>query len=259
MIPALPSRPRNTDAFEDERHLLRWLVARLESPSRSDLSFRGLSESQDYVLGVVAPLIRMQLIHARAVLTLVSAKTAEAAYPIVRTMVEIWAEIAYLLQQPLALERSLGSQAWTLLCLMHPPAADSPEVREAAVALRDAFPTDWCRYETRFNQRRTQHHSGQGWSALVRTICGEDVHRLYGVLSWHSHSIAASVSDVQYQDLDGGRTRRTFNQARPEAAAAIDVCTFAVRALHASWAAFEKEYGALGTPRARAERRDGAA
>lgn len=247
MIPKLPHRPRNSDAFEDERHLLGWLVARLTSRCRSELRFSNISAESAYILDVVAPLLRAQIAYGRAVYRLTAHDLSEAAYPITRSMLEVWAETAYLLENHPTVERAVKNQAWTLLTLSSPPAKPSKAISFALTGLRRRFPHEVQAVEGRHPKQRTRHHSGMGWKALVAHSCGEDVAELYGFLSWHTHAIAQVVADVQYEEApEWVRTR--YKPARPDDLAAIDVCTFAVRALHGSWDAFYAAYGHAGEP-----------
>ncbi|HEX6751484.1 MAG TPA: DUF5677 domain-containing protein [Longimicrobium sp.] len=247
MIPPLPKSPKNDDAFEDERHLLGWLVARLSSGCRSDLQFDDLSTEMYLPLTTVLPLLRAQIVYGRSVYRLSAHGLSEAAYPLTRAMLEVWAEIEYLLADPAkAFPRAVENTVWTLLVIGAPPGKQRSDLDAAVVAAESEFPDAVKAIKRRFN--RYKHHSGRGWSEIIRESCGEDVARLYAMLSWHTHAIAQNAVDITYEE-GPNYIRETYNQVRPEGDAISDVCTFAVRALYGSWNAFYSVYGSLGKPR----------
>ncbi len=248
MIPPLPRHPRNSDAFEDERHLLGWMVARLSSPCRSDLQFENLSAELELILSTVAPLFRTQISYGRAVYRLTAHGLAEAAFPVTRAMLELWAETVYILEDSATAERAMANRIWTVLTLRSPPGVPVAELEESVQTLKREVPELFHLLEARFAKHRTRHHSGMGWGALIAHSCGEDAARLYSFLSWTTHAITAGIANVTYEEKLNV-ARRTFEQARPEELAVQDVCTFAARALYGTWAAFYATYGDLGSPR----------
>jgi hypothetical protein len=233
--------------FDDERQLLGWLLARLAAPSRSHLDFTKASDEQLFSHGAVAPLFRAQMQYGRAVYRLSGLKLSEAAYPICRSMLELRAEITYVLGGSPSIDRALASMLWLILALQSPPGQAWPELRSAANDLRKHDPVLFAQISSRFKSKPFGHHSGMGWTKLVATYCGARGRSQYGFLSLHTHALAQGATNVEYS-THGMLTTRRYHQARPESKARSDVCLLAVDILTGTWDAIVAAYSGVVKP-----------
>lgn len=247
MIPAIPSSFRHGRPFDDERQLLGWLLARLRAPSRTSLSFVGVPDDLRTLLGVSIPLLRAQQQHARAVYRLSGLGVAESAYSICRSMLELRAAHAFLLETAPSPERAFLSSIWSLLVVQSPPGRPTREVTKALSAAKSADPALYKTVADRFAKRPFGHCSGMGWTKLVSKYGGNNAAYEYGYLSWHTHVIAATAADVRQQIARNYRTT-TFTQFHPEHLMSQDVCLHAINLLHGVWLDFHRVFGPIGKP-----------
>lgn len=245
MIPQLPQHYRDGRPLEDERTALRWVIARLASPSRSVLSFPGMSEDLNVVLRATLPLLRMQIEYARAVHRLSGLSLSEVGYGVCRSMLEVRASLAYILGAAPNSGRAFGNQIWTMLVLQSAPGRPLRELTTTLALVKKADPVLFATISQRFAKRPFGHSSGMGWTALVKLHGGPDADRHYSFLSWHTHAIAATAAHVRHSRA-GRQVASTYGPTRPEHLARRDVCTYATTFLTDTWLEFHTVFGPLG-------------
>lgn len=240
MIPDIPSTRRNGEPFDDEFHLLSWLIARISAPCRTRVAASGLTIDELAQAETTLGLLRAQIVHARAASRLTKTADREAAYPIVRTMLEIWAEIAYLNEAGLNPDRVWASRLWPLLVM--DAARSMPEITASIEAFRETHPAAFEATTRQFKRSKHGHFSGQGRRALVERFCDETSAWYYSFLSMCTHPVMQGSAHAEYANLPniGEGTIEFF---RPAAAADLDIALVAIRSLLDSWRKFFRVFG----------------
>jgi hypothetical protein len=255
MIHDMPRGRRNGEPFEDLSELLSWLIARLADPCRTQLQFTVSTTEEHARLETSLGFVRAQLVHARAAHRLAHTDDSEAAYPIVRTMFEIWAEMAYLNEEASTDGRVWAHRAWALLVARDGSERPAPEIVNAVEAFEHQHPSVFELTHARYKKGRTGHYSGLGRLQLIRTYCDESAARAYKWLSWSAHPIVQGITHVPYANAPVGG-RLAVNHFRSADARRLDIAAFAVHSLSESWTVFHHAFGQKGRalPRSRLTR-----
>ena len=244
MIPDIPRSRASGEAFDDEREALAVLLEALADPTRTAISYVLESVDEAALLEITLGLLRAQIAHASAVQRLLATEDREAAYPIVRTMLEIWSEISYLNIIPPASTRVWGHRLWALLVLHD---GNSDLIGPSIVAFEKSHPDVFALAQAQFKRRRTGHFSGLGRATLINIYCGAAFGRVYQYLSYSCHPIVQGVTHLEFANTvsSGDFTLRHF---RPVAEMEAELAVHAVMALMSSWDAFYASFGSSGTP-----------
>jgi hypothetical protein len=253
VIRDIPRGRRNGVPFDDLAELLSWLIARLTDPCRTHLQFSVSSAEEQARLETSLGLVRAQLVHARAAHRLSRTDDSEAAYPIVRTMLEIWAELAYLNEEGSTDERVWGHRAWALLVARDGSDRPIPEIVDAVEVFAQQYPLVFERIQVRYRKNWAGHFSGLGRLRLIRTYCDESAARAYSWLSCSTHPLVQGLAHVPYANAPiGGQL--LVSHFRPLGAGRLDIATFAVHSLSEAWFVFHRAFGRKGRAQRRSRR-----
>lgn len=253
MIRDLPKGLRGGKKFKNDRHILGWLIERLQDPGRKDLYFDRLSVYQDDLLETSTGIFRAETSYAKGIYVLSGREDADSAIPIVRSLLELWADFKYLFQSEAETDRVARVRIWGTLVMLYrlkPGQLPNPAIQSAADSLRKSDPTLFASVEKQYKKNPNGHYSGKGRKRLITEVCGEDWGQLYEFLSWEVHPITQGILDVTTHRSEGSRVRR-FVYREDRQKLARFVCAPAINALSDSWSVFVKTFGSLGAPQAR--------
>ena len=253
MIRDLPKGLRSGKKFKDDRHILGWLIERLQDPGRKDLYFNRLSAHQDALLETATGIFRSELSYAKGIYVLSGREDADSAIPIVRSLLELWADFKYLLK-PEEPDRVSRVRIWGALVILHrlkPGQPPNPDVQSAVHSMRRSEPALFASVEKQYEKNPMGHYSGKGRKRLITEVCGDDSGHLYEFLSWEVHPITQGLIDVTTHRAEGGARVRRFVYRQEREKLARFVCAPAINVLSDSWSVFVKTFGSHGRPRTR--------
>jgi hypothetical protein len=235
----LPEEPRRK--FNDWVEVLSWVTRRLQSPSRRSLDASHLSSADQEVLETALILMRAGLAYGKGIQLVCRSKAAEAAYPILRSLLEIWAEFRYLMQPGGRHERVKQMRVAAGLAMMDLEGKGKGIIKEGVDHLEKIYPEAFAAVSTtRRKKGKTGHWSGGGRKDLIARMCGDFYGRLYQFLSWDVHPIVQVA-------LDSAATsgRLHVGHRTDQSGVRERVCRTTVHIMYDMWNTFAREFSPL--------------
>lgn len=186
------------------RWLLSWIDAQVQQAKPA------LPQPDDVeVLVIATSWLRLALDYSRGIHELIEADQSAAAMPIYRALIELWAELDYLLLHGDPIENATRVQFTSLLELHHffskPEHANAQSLEVITTYLQEMerlHPR--LSAEIRGARRKGRYHwSGLSRSGLIKAVGDDHFRELYSILSWDAHPTIHVLRDVEV-DPDKG-------------------------------------------------------
>jgi hypothetical protein len=243
-IRPLPYPPtlRSGRKFEDEREMLRWVLDRIFHPSRRDLYLVDVSPEDQLVLDAAMPLLRAACALADAIWVISRRNILETSYPILRSLLEIWAEFRLLLSEGSSPDRAALMRLWAAHAIADYHQPTPPEVTAELARLEKQLPEQFKVIRSQRARNKTGHWSGMGRKRLIAEQCGPEYGKMYELLSWDTHPIIQVLLDVEAVNTDAGSARR-YTHRSPQGQVHTEVITTAVHVIVTMWNEFAAYFG----------------
>jgi hypothetical protein len=214
-VRALPEKHRGKKRFSKPREVLRWQLRLLQTSSRRHLHFKEMPDEEQEIFAGAMTMMRAAAANGKAILAAIQYGVAEAGYPLLRSILELWANSSILLRDKTPRTVRLMYVSGSLALLGH-KYAQGPEADQVVAQLRKTFPEEFKIAEERRKKGKYKHWSGRGWKEVIIAECGEANGLLYEGLSWDSHAILQIVLDVNKNAGPHLQTRHRSPQADVE-------------------------------------------
>lgn len=200
--------------FHSELDRLVWVVAEADARFAADPHLTVASAEELDVLLVAAAWMRLALSYAHGVAALLGDGRPDAAAPVERALLELWADFRYLLRHGSRVENAARIEINAVIEMTDflarnatkaggekLPGSDGAERQRAKLEAR--YPEIYAAVKAQ-RRRGRWHWSGLSRSQLLREVDGEDAPEIYGVLSWDAHAVMNLIRDIEVVDAESG-------------------------------------------------------
>jgi hypothetical protein len=197
-----------------------------------------MPDSEAELLDASLSLIRAAAANAKAIYLISTRGVAEAGYPLVRSMLELWADHAILIASPD--NRNLKRmKVHGGLALTAPAWVDDHDKQKVREVLAAQFPDVYPSAESQWKRSRHGHWSGKGRRALIAEQCGEQYAQLYEFLSWDVHPVVQVYLDTS---VAADRSSRRIQHRTPQSELVDQTTTLAAHILRKMWNAAAQRF-----------------
>lgn len=231
--------PRKGKTFAHQAEALGWIVKRCRVLI---LTLIDPNPALVWIADSTLPTWRVQILHADSIYRLAMAGNGESAFPILRTMLEMRAHLAYMLENVPDPERALESKYWVSILLTNPPAIDTAQMLEVRQHIETVAPQWTAAILDRHKKGKHKHQSGLGWKELVTRYGGEVEANRYALFSWNTHAIMQRVAGYDDSNIRAPGEPISYGPTKDRAAHADEVCFHATTIMLDTWKTIKDAY-----------------
>jgi hypothetical protein len=247
LLPYPPSL-RSGRKFEDEREMLRWVLERIFHSSRRDVHLVDVSPQDQLVLDAAMPLLRAACALADAIWAISRRRILETSYPLLRSLLEVWADFRLLLSPGSPADRAALMRLWAAHAIADYHEPTPGEIKAELTRLKKLLPEQFKVIESRRAKSKTGHWSGTGRKRLITEQCGPEYGKMYELLSWDTHPIVQVLLDVDTVKTEAGSMRRYAHRS-PQGEVQAEVIPTTVHIIINMWNEFAAYFGKYSSRR----------
>jgi hypothetical protein len=241
---AIPEGLRSGELFKDGTELLSWTLQRIRYRIRTPFEMKPRdTEAANRYVGLAA-LLRANLANAHGVLAVARSEAPESAYPILRSMLELWADFNLAMRDETGANYRKMVVAGAIVAARLMPS--SKKTTDMLGALERDLNAEFSEVSVRLGRRPYAHWSGMSRHKAIAEACGDQFSRMYEVWSLDTHAIVQVVFDREWMKEGSSSGTVTARHRRPGPVVARDVTLSAAIIIRRQWNALADYRGVQG-------------